>query len=414
MFKRTLYILFLIFSMFCFLGVVYGSLATDYGIFSHYQLSSDVYYDFTTENYKKVNKKTLNDITIKSIKVTKFTPDDLVKIKKTNSEPEKKNLQKIKKALISKPIFKSGANVNIKVFTVNSITSVKGSLIKIQTDKSLNSSLQNDSNRTVKYNYKFKKSKSGFWYYKLNTKKFKSGDYNFKIIANDNKKDNYTDLLNFTVDNIPPKIFSLDTDLKDIIAGEYFTITVKSDNTTKKVIANIRGVNISLKRSDNETWTRYTNFSYKELGKIAIKVYAYDELKNFQTETTYIESKPKYVFWDGSLLTHYPIKVFYPNPRNAYEESVNELSKYATVYEGRAGLGRIMGNSYVIELGVTYKIPNGNSVKYDVIIAHKDPFVVYHEMAHVLNWEWSEYNCNWYAYNRTAYWYSNLDNSKFQ
>ena len=94
---------------------------------------------------------------------------------------------------------------------------------------------------------------------------------------------------------------------------------------------------------------------------------------------------------DDSLL-----EVSYPNPTNAYEESVNELSKYATVYEGDTGEPDA--------LGITYREEYGDKVEYIVIIDEKDPFVVYHEMAHVLNWGWSEYDCDWYAYNRTGYW----------
>jgi len=90
------------------------------------------------------------------------------------------------------------------------------------------------------------------------------------------------------------------------------------------------------------------------------------------------------------------VEVFYPNPTNAYEESVNELSNYATVYEGDTGDPDT--------LGITYMNENDNGVEYIVIIAKKDPFVVYHEMAHVLNWGWSEDECDWYAYSRTGYW----------
>ena len=90
------------------------------------------------------------------------------------------------------------------------------------------------------------------------------------------------------------------------------------------------------------------------------------------------------------------VKVSYPNPTNDYEKSVNELNKYATVYEGDTG------DPYT--LGVTYRNEYWDGVEYTVIIAEKDPFVVYHELAHVLNWGWSEHNCDWYAYNRTGYW----------
>jgi len=90
------------------------------------------------------------------------------------------------------------------------------------------------------------------------------------------------------------------------------------------------------------------------------------------------------------------VKVSYPNPTNDYEKSVNELSKYATVYEGDTGDPNA--------LGVTHREKYGDKIEYIVIIAEKDQFVVYHELAHVLHWGWSEYNCDWYAYNRTGYW----------
>jgi len=90
------------------------------------------------------------------------------------------------------------------------------------------------------------------------------------------------------------------------------------------------------------------------------------------------------------------VEVSYPNPTNDYERSVNELSKHATVFEGDTGKPDT--------LGITYRDEYGDRVEYTVIIDKKDPFVVYHEMAHVLNWEWSEYYCDWYAYNRTGYW----------
>ena len=402
MFKKILYFIFLIFSILCLIGSVCGSSATEFNMIPHNSVNSDLINDFTIQNDKKLSKKSSNFTVAKYMKVKNET-------KKYNSQ----KIKKIKNISISKSTFQSGINISLKVYTDKSIISVKGSLAKIQINNSLNSSSGNNNNTNLKYNYKFKKSRNGFWYYKLNTKKLKSGEYNFNIIANDNKNKNYKDLINFTVDNIPPQIFSVDTDLKSITAGEYFTITAKSDNTTKKVIANIRGTNISLNKIDNETWIKYTNFSYKEVGNVPIEIYSYDYLNNFQTKTIYIESKPKYVFWDGFLLIKEPIKVSYPKPMNAYEISVKELSKYATVYEGRAGEGELRGNVYFIELGVTYKNTTGKSIKYDVIIAYKDPFIVYHEMAHILNWEWSEYNCNWYAYNRTGYWYSNVDNSKF-
>jgi hypothetical protein len=395
MLKKITFHVFLIFSILCFVGAVYGSSATDFVINSHNQPNLEAFQDFNIGNSKQIEK----------------TPNSVVaKYKKLDIEANKK-ISGIKKTSISKSIFKSGANINLKVYTDKSIKSVQGSIVKIQTDKSLSSNSKNTTNTVVKYNYKFKKSKSGFWYYKLNTKKYKSGEYGFKVIAKDNKNKNFKDEINFTVDNIPPKIFSITTDLNSITAGDNFTITVKSDNTTKKVIANIKKVNISLKKIDNETWIKYTNFSYKEVGNVKITISAYDSLNNFQTKTTYIESEPKYVLWSGILMTHEPIKVSYPNPTNAYERSVKELSKYATVYEGHSG-SKMIGNNYFVELGSTYKNSNGKTVKYQVIIAYKDPFIVYHEMAHVLNWGWSEYNCNWYAYNRTGYWYSNVDNSK--
>lgn len=87
--------------------------------------------------------------------------------------------------------------------------------------------------------------------------------------------------------------------------------------------------------------------------------------------------------------------VKYPNPVDDYQKSVNELSYYANVSEGYTG------NSTT--LGYTEWTYYGYASNYNVVIAYRDPFVVYHEMAHVLNSNWNESICNEFAYNKTGY-----------
>lgn len=283
---------------------------------------------------------------------------------------------KIKNIFQSKNSFKSGDNFYLKVFTDNSIQTVFGAINKNK--------------------YSFKKSTNNCWYCKVNTKKFKSNNYNFKIKAIDKNYKNYYKHIYFTVDNTPPKIFSLFTNEKTTIAGDPFTVTLVSDNSSKKAIAVINGKKFSLKSFSNTVWASTINIDYRYLGNIKIKVYVSDNLGNIAKKTTYFKAIPRYVSWNESILTNKRAKISYPNPKNDYEKSVKILSRYATVYEGFAG--------DKFTLGITYKEIRGRSVRYDVIIAYKDPFVVYHELAHVLRWGWSERNCDWYAYNKTGYW----------
>jgi hypothetical protein len=293
-----------------------------------------------------------------------------------NNTSNNGTINKIQKITKSKSVFKTGTKITLRVYTDNSIKSVSGYISR-------------------KNSYKFIKSKSGYWYYNLNTEKFITGDYEVDIIAIDKKNKIYESSTYLTVDNVAPMIYSVSTNVKIINAGDSFIVYTSADNSTKKVVASVRGKNYSLKYS-NDTWYLNTKLSYKEINTIIIWIYAYDSVGNLAKKATYIESNPITVNWQGNLLTNNKYGVYYPNPTNAYERSVKLLSKYATVYEGYAGSKKI--------LGVTYRNSYGKKVRYSVTIAYKDPFVVYHELAHVLHWSWSEYNCDWYAYNKTAYW----------
>ncbi|MGL6298620.1 MAG: hypothetical protein ACRC1M_05565 [Methanobacteriaceae archaeon] len=96
-----------------------------------------------------------------------------------------------------------------------------------------------------------------------------------------------------------------------------------------------------------------------------------------------------------------PRPVSYNVPNDTYQKSVNELSRYANVSEGDTG------NSST--LGYTQWTYYGYTSTYDVIIAYRDPFVVYHEMAHVLNSSWNESLCNEFAYNKTGYYIAGVE-----
>jgi len=284
---------------------------------------------------------------------------------------------KIQKVHVSRPVFKAGTKINLRVYTDKSIKSISGSI-------------------SGKSKYKFTKTKHGFWQHSLNTKGFKTGDYKVNIVAIDSKRKVHKSSTLLTANNVAPKIYSVSTNTTLINAGDPFTINVSAENSTKKIVAEIRGKNYSFKYLNDTDWQLNVKLSYKEISSINISVNAYDSLGNVAKRNTFIDSKPHFVYWSGSLLTHKKHKISYPNPRNEYERSINQLSKHATVYEGFAGDHRT--------LGITYRISQGKNVRYTVTIAYKDPFVVYHELAHVLNWRWSEYNCDWYAYNKTGYW----------
>ena len=287
------------------------------------------------------------------------------------------SIDKIQKISTSSSVFKSGTNIYLKVYTDKTIKSVSGHI-------------------SGKNNYKFTKTKSGLWYYKLKTKNFKTGHYKVNIKAIDSKNKVYKSSTYLTANNTPPTIYSVSTNLRTISAGDPFTIYASVCNSTKKIVASIRGKNYGFKSFNETHWSLDVKLSYKEINTIAIQVKAQDSLGNVAKRDTYIDSKPHFVYWNGSILTNRKYKVSYPNPTNDYEVSINKLRKYATVYEGFAGNQRT--------LGITYRIGSGKKVKYTVTIAYKDPFVVYHELAHVLHWSWSEYKCDWYAYNKTGYW----------
>lgn len=281
----------------------------------------------------------------------------------------------------SKEVVKAGGKIKIRIDTSNSIKKVHGYI-------------------TNKKSYKFKKSNYGYWYYYLNTKNYKSGKYKLILKVIDSKNVIYKDLTYFRVDNIPPKVISVKSNVKSIIAGNTFYIKNIADNTSKKVFAKIRGNkyyflldDISNKNTKYKTWNLNAKISYKEIGTLEIAIYTYDSVGNYVKKTIYVKSVPYYVEWNNTVLLNNPIKVYYNNPKDNYQKSINELSKYVSVFEGYAG------NDYT--LGITYN----NGIKATrVIIAYMDPFVVYHEMGHVLNWKWTEYQCDYYAYKRTGYW----------
>jgi len=370
MYNRILCFVFFISLIVSVTGVVYGSEMEENSLsFNELNVqnnnSSSVLIEsksLTVDKSSSVNKNNSSGVLIES---------------KSLSLDKNSSVNKIKKIDKSKSVFKSGTRITLEVFTDKSIKSVSGSIYG-------------------KSSYRFIKGKSGYWYYKLNTKGFKTGDYKVNIRAIDNKNKVYRSSSYLTADNVPPKIYTVSTNVKVINAGNPFTVNASADNSTKKIIASIRGKNYSFKYLNDTQWSLNVKLSYKEIKTINISVSAYDSVGNIAKRDTSIQSKPKVIYWNGSVLANKKYKVSYPNPTNAYEKSINLLSKYASVYEGYAG------DCYT--LGITYRVTYSKKVKYSVTIAYKDPFVVYHELAHVLNWSWSEYNCDWYAYNKTGYW----------
>jgi hypothetical protein len=292
--------------------------------------------------------------------------------------PNLKNKVQISK---SKSIFKAGTKIKIVVQTDNSVKKISGSI----------------KGKTTQI---FKKHKNGYWYSYLKTKGYKTGTYSFNVKAVDNKKKIYRNSTQLKVDNIPPKVFSLKSSAKTVTAGTPFYLENIADKSSKKVVAKVNGKTFkfvlnptSNKTTNMKNWTLNAKINYKVLGNLKINVYTYDSAGNYIKKTINIKSVPRYVFWDGTVLYSKPVKVYYSNPVNIYQKSINILSKYVNVYEGYAG------NSYT--LGITYIF---NAKAQRVIIAYKDPFVVYHEMGHVLNVKWNEYKCDLYAYKKTGYW----------
>jgi len=294
----------------------------------------------------------------------------------------------IKKVYTSKSTFKAGTTVKIKVATTKSVKSVSVSIV----GKS-------------KYNHRLKKSGTGLWYCNLETKGLKTGKYKLNVKAVVSKKKTYKKHVYLTVDNVAPKIRSIKSNSTKITAGTPFYIEAIADKSSKKVLVKVRGKTIlfkaspmavnkkSFNSSNSNNWTLNAKISYKEIGTLTINVYVYDSLGNYVKKTLYIKSSPRYVYWNGTLLKNSPVKAHYHNPINDYQRAINLLSNYVNVYEGYAG--------GIHTLGVTHH--NGYKVTR-VVIAYKDPFVVYHEMAHVLNWRWSEYQCDVYAYEKVGYW----------
>lgn len=291
----------------------------------------------------------------------------------------------IKSVSISKSTFKAGTTVKIKVAMHKSVKSVS-------------------ANIAGKGTYKLKKIHNNVWQYSLKTNGYKTGKYKLNIKATDFKKKSHKKQAFLTVDNVAPKIKSLNSNVTVMEAGTPFYMEAITDKTSKKVVAKVRGKTISFiqsKIADNKkynssnfnNWTFNGKIDYKEIGTLNVVVNVYDSVGNVAKKTIFIKSDPHYVFWNGHLLRKNPVLVSYPNPTNAYQKSVKELSKYVKVYEGYAG--------YPHTLGITFN--NGNRAT-KVIIAHTDPFVVYHEMGHVLNWKWTEEQCDIYAYNKVGYW----------
>jgi len=310
------------------------------------------------------------------------------KSKIVSSKPKTIQKTKIKTISKSRSIFKAGTKVKISVSVDKSVKKVSGSIVG------------KSNTKFKKIGYNFKKIK-GKWYCYLNTKGYKTGAYTFKIKAVDGKKNIYRKSTSLNVYNKPPKVFSLKTNTKKITAGTRFHLESTSDKSSKKVIAKVRGKTFNFKEhaihshdnTNKRNWTLNGKLSYKEIGNLKIRVYTYDSLGNCLKKTIRIKSSPRYTYWNGSVSSNRPTIAYYTNPINAYQRSINELNKYVTVYEGYAG------NEYT--LGITYM---GRLRTNRVIIAYKDPFVVYHELAHVLNWSWSEYQCDLYAYNKVGYW----------
>lgn len=248
----------------------------------------------------------------------------------------------IKKISTSKSTFKAGTTVTIRVTTTKSI-------------KSVSTSIAGES----RYSYKLKKSNSGIWYYNLKTKDLKTGRYKLNIKAVDSKKKVYKNYIYLNVDNVAPIIQSLRSNSSSITAGTPFSIETIADNTSKKVVAKVRGKTVSFKASpvnvnntkgynssNSNNWTFTGKISYKEIGTLAVTVYVYDSVGNVAKKTLYIDSIPPLVYWNGTLLQNSPVKIYYSNPIDAYQKSINTLNNYVPVYEG------YIGNRYT--LGITY------------------------------------------------------------
>lgn len=77
-----------------------------------------------------------------------------------------------------------------------------------------------------------------------------------------------------------------------------------------------------------------------------------------------------------------------------YNEAVSELSQYAVVIETT-----IPDSEQGNVVGQTQFWSNGTII---VLIEIKDPFVVYHEMGHVLHPEWNEEQCDNFAILKTG------------
>ena len=292
----------------------------------------------------------------------------------------------IKEVKLSKQEFKAGTNVAVKVRTSKSIKSVSGYV--------------------AGNSYKFKKNKQGIWYSNLKTNKYNTGIYSLKIIAVDGRKKVYRSNAYFSVDNIPPRIISSNSNVTSVTGGDPVFIETITDKSSKKVVAKVGGKtfyfrqnnidinnNRGLTNSNANNWTLNAKIGLENIGNLAIVIYAYDSVGNVDKKTLYIKSTPRYAFWNGTVLHNKPIRIYYSYPVDDYQRSINYLNKYVTVYEGYAGSFRT--------LGITYYV---NKKPIRVIIAYKDPFVVYHELAHVLNWRWSEYQCDLYAYKNVGYW----------
>ncbi|MGL4669301.1 MAG: hypothetical protein ACRCVG_01720 [Methanobacteriaceae archaeon] len=304
-------------------------------------------------------------------------------------------LSKIISVSLSSYAVKTGKIITVKVKTKGYVKSVSLKVNRMAVSSKISISKSYFKTNIIK---KLKKSSYGYWYYKFSTKGLTTGKYSVKIIVSDGSK-SYSKLTNFDVDNVPPKIKYANAGPNTITAGTPFTLVAVTDSSTRKVIAKFKSKSITLNRVNSTHWSTKTTLSYRYIRKLTITVYAYDVAGNVAKKNTYIIANPRYVYWDGTLLTYTNYKVYYNSPKNAYEKAMNELKVYANVYEGRSP-----ENDWKSTLGITYKSTQGKIVLYKVIISYKDPFVVYHEMAHVLNWGWSEYTCDEYAYNRTGYW----------
>jgi len=362
--KKILIVLLFLFIIVNISGQVYGHGQEDYTIYNDKAIQEDI--NFNLPSNSGTNNSNNN-----------YLIGNLASNNGSFGNHYESYIEKIFKVFVSKSVFKAGTKINLKIYTDKSVKLVTGKI-------------------SGKTGYIFTKTNSGYWNYNLNTKNFKNGVYIVNITAIDTSNKVYKSLAVLTVDNVPPKLFSVSTNVKSVNAGNQFTVFASADNTTTKIVATIRGQKYSFKYLNGTQWSSKIKLSYKEINTIIIIVKAFDSAGNFAKKDTYIVSKPKIVYWNGSLLTNKKRSVKYPHPNNDYEKSIKELSKYAKVYEGFAVDDRT--------LGITYRISHGKKVQYAVTIAYKDPFIVYHELAHVLHWKWNEYTCDRYAYNKTGYW----------